>query len=106
AGDSSVLTAYGVFEGMRACARRVWGEPTLRGRRVGIAGVGKVGYHLAEHLVQDGARVVVTDVSRAALERVRRDFPEVEVVDSVEALVREPIDVYAPCAMGGALDDE
>ena len=43
AGDSSVLTAYGVFQGMRAAAERVWGEPTVAGRTVGIAGVGKVG---------------------------------------------------------------
>ncbi|MFD0784628.1 Glu/Leu/Phe/Val dehydrogenase dimerization domain-containing protein, partial [Micromonospora azadirachtae] len=35
AGDSSVLTAWGVFQGMRAAAEHVWGEPTLRGRRVG-----------------------------------------------------------------------
>ena len=43
AGDSSVLTAYGVFQGMRAAAEDVWGEPTLAGRTVGVAGVGKVG---------------------------------------------------------------
>src|SRR3954463_11391576 len=43
AGDSSVLTAYGVFQGMRASADHVWGAPTLAGRTVGVAGVGKVG---------------------------------------------------------------
>ena len=43
AGDSSVLTAYGVFQGQRACAQHLWGQPTLAGRTVGIAGVGKVG---------------------------------------------------------------
>src|SRR4051812_18985935 len=61
AGDSSVLTAYGVFQGMRAAARSQWGEPSLRGRRVGVAGVGKVGHHLVGHLLADGAEVVVTD---------------------------------------------
>ena len=55
AGDSSVLTAYGVFQGMRAAAEAVWGEPTLAGRTVGIAGVGKVGRHLVRHLTEDGA---------------------------------------------------
>jgi len=52
AGDSSVLTAYGVFQGMRAAAEAVWGEPTLAGRTVGIAGVGKVGRHLVRHLTE------------------------------------------------------
>lgn len=105
AGDSSVLTAYGVFQGMRAAAEATWGAPTLAGRRVGIAGVGKVGRHLARHLVEDGARVVVTDVHAPAVAALREELPSVEVVDSTAALVAEPLDVYAPCALGGALDD-
>ena len=105
AGDSSVLTAFGVFQGMRAAAEHVWGSPTLARRRVGVAGVGKVGYHLVGHLIDDGAEVVVTDVSVAALDRVRLAYPQVTVVDEVNDLIGEPLDVYAPCALGGALDD-
>ena len=106
AGDSSVLTAYGTFQGMRAAAEQVWGEPTLGGRTVGVAGVGKVGRHLVRHLVEDGATVVVTDVARAAVDRVRDEHPQVRVVESTEALVASELDVYAPCALGGALSDE
>jgi valine dehydrogenase (NAD+) len=106
AGDSSVLTAYGVFQGMRASAEHRWGVPTLANRTVGVAGVGKVGMHLVRHLVEDGASVVITDVSEAAIERVRRERPEVEVVADADAMVRADIDVYAPCALGGALTDE
>ena len=105
-GDSSVLTAFGVFQGMRAAAQHVWGEPTLMGRRVGIAGVGKVGRILAGHLVEDGADVVVTDVNTAAVEALTTTHPAIEVVGDVAALVRSDIDVYAPCALGGALDDD
>jgi valine dehydrogenase (NAD+) len=105
AGDSAVLTAYGVFQGMRAAAEATWGAPTLRGRRVGVAGVGKVGHHLVEHLLEDGASVVIADVNAAAIERVRTAHPEVEAVD-VDALVSQDMDVYAPCALGGALNDE
>ncbi|MFD8868437.1 Leu/Phe/Val dehydrogenase [Streptomyces sp. NPDC059590] len=105
AGDSSVLTAYGVFQGMRASAQASWGEPTLRGRRVGIAGVGKVGHHLVEHLLEDGAEVVVTDVRAESVERVRARHPEVTAVADTDALIRTELDVYAPCALGGALDD-
>ena len=106
AGDSSLLTAYGVFAGMRACAEVAWGEPTLRGRTVGVAGVGKVGRHLVGHLLDDGADVIVTDVSATALQALRSAHPSVTVVRDTETLVRCDLDVYAPCALGGALSDD
>jgi len=106
AGDSSVLTSFGVFQGMRACAEHLWGSPTLRGRTVGIAGVGKVGAKLAELLLEDGASVVVTDVSEEAVGRLRSRHPEVDVVPDTGALIGSDIDLYAPCALGGALDDD
>ena len=106
AGDSSVLTAYGVFQGMRASAQASWGTPTLRGRRVGIAGVGKVGHHLVEHLLEDGAEVVVTDVRAESVDRVLARHPRIEAVRDTGALIRADLDVYAPCALGGALDDD
>lgn len=106
AGDSSVLTAYGVFQGMLASAEHRWGSPTLRGRRVGVAGVGKVGRHLVGHLLADGASVVITDVDERAVARVRHEHPEVDFVADTDTLIRVPdLDVYAPCALGGALDD-
>jgi valine dehydrogenase (NAD+) len=105
AGDSSVLTAYGVFQGMRASAEHLWGSPSLAGRTVGVAGVGKVGVHLVDHLVAEGATVVITDVSGQAIERVRRAQPDVSVLSDADALVRSDIDVYAPCALGSALSD-
>lgn len=105
AGDSSVLTAFGVFQGMRASAEHTWGTPELTGRRVGVAGVGKVGHILVGHLVEAGAQVVVTDVSERAVERTRAVYPGVEVLDSSDELVRADLDIYAPCALGGALDD-
>jgi len=105
AGDSSILTAYGVFQGMRAAAQVAWGSATLKGRRVGVAGVGKVGHHLVEHLLEDGASIVVADVNRDAVDRVRLLHPEVDVVDP-DALVTQSMDVYAPCALGGALSDD
>jgi valine dehydrogenase (NAD+) len=106
AGDSSVLTAFGVYQGMRAAAEFVWGAPTLDNKRVGVAGVGKVGRHLVEHLREDGAEVVITDVDERAVRRVSQAWPEVDVVDSADAMVDSDIDVYAPCALGGAITDE
>ena len=106
AGDSSVLTAFGVYQGMLAAARHLWDADGLKGRRVGIAGVGKVGKHLVAHAVDEHAEVVVTDVDPAAIDWVREHHPDVDVVADADALVRTELDVYAPCALGGALDDE
>jgi valine dehydrogenase (NAD+) len=106
AGDSSVLTAFGVFQGMRACAEYLWGSTSLAGRTVGIEGVGKVGHRLAGHLLGDGARVVIFDTSPAAVERVVASHPEVSVAASRAELVSGQLDVYSPCALGGAVDDD
>jgi valine dehydrogenase (NAD+) len=104
AGDSSVLTAYGVLQGMRAAAEHAWGTPTLAGRTVGVAGVGKVGSHLVAHLVEEGAEVVVTDVDPEAVQEVVAAHG-VATVPTTDDLVAGRLDVYAPCALGGALDD-
>jgi valine dehydrogenase (NAD+) len=106
AGDSSVLTALGVFQGMRAAAEHAWGSPSLGGRSVAVEGVGKVGSHLVQHLVADGALVSVFDVSAAAVQRVRDRHPDVAVAASRAELIAGDIDVYAPCALGGAVDDD
>src|SRR5262249_6945288 len=66
AGDSSVLTALGVYQGMRAAAEHAWGTTSLDGRVVGVEGVGKVGRRLVDQLLSDGARVVIYDTSVAA----------------------------------------
>jgi valine dehydrogenase (NAD+) len=105
AGDSAVLTAFGVFQSMRAAAQHAWGSPSLAGRRVAVEGVGKVGHHLVEHLLEDGAQVVVSDVDQQAVRRVTDAFGQVEVAP-VDELPRLPVDVFAPCALGGSLDDD
>jgi valine dehydrogenase (NAD+) len=106
AGDSSVLTAWGVFQGMRAAAEHAWGSPSLGGRRVGVVGLGKVGKILTGHLLEAGAAVVATDVSERAWEWARQTHPEVDLVQDELALIKSQIDIYAPCALGGALNDQ
>src|SRR6476620_9845574 len=106
AGDSSVLTAYGVFQGMRAAAEHLWGTPSLAGRRVGISGVGKVGRRLVELLEADGASVVISDVSPDAVASVVAEHPSVEVAADRAGLIGLALDVFSPNAMGRALDDD
>ncbi|CAN5274382.1 Glu/Leu/Phe/Val dehydrogenase dimerization domain-containing protein [soil metagenome] len=106
AGDSAGLTAFGVFQGMRASAQHAWGTPSLSGRRVAVSGVGKVGRQLVDYVVADGASVVITDVAPAAVDRVRRTHPLVDVAADTTALLSQDPDIYAPCALGAALDDQ
>ena len=105
AGDSSVLTAFGVFQGMRAAAEHTWGTNSLEGRRVGVEGVGKVGHRLVGHLIEAGAEVIVCDVNPAAVSAVRARHRQVRAVADADALVAENLDVLAPCALGGTLNE-
>ncbi|MDQ6523985.1 Glu/Leu/Phe/Val dehydrogenase dimerization domain-containing protein [Nocardioides sp. LHD-245] len=115
-GDSGRSTATGVFESMRAAAELVWGDDGLRGRRVGVEGVGKVGRHLVDLLLVAGARVAVSDASPAALARLRAELaagPAADraarraaddVVEVLPSVIDAEVDVYAPCALGATLD--
>lgn len=103
-GNSAIITAYGVWRGMKAAALEVFGNDSLTGRHVAIQGLGKVGYHLVERLVEEGARLTVTDVSPENVRRVAQAF-DVEVVDP-DAIYGVPCDIFAPCAVGAVLNDE
>lgn len=99
-GDSGPSTALGVFTALRTAAVRLWGDDALTGQVVGVEGAGKVGLHLVGLLLEAGAAVRVSDPHPAARTRVRDLYPSVRLVDSA----RERVDIYAPCALGGTLD--
>lgn len=106
AGDSSVLTAYGVFRAMHAAARFVWDAGDLDGRRIGIVGVGKVGRHLVGHAVGEGAKVLVSDIDPDALDWVRDHHPAVGIAATDDEVMAAELDIVAPCALGGAIHDD
>lgn len=103
-GDPSPITAHGVAVAIRSCVYQVWRDASVRGRRIGIQGVGKVGYNLAGILKKEGAEVVVADPSVDNLGRAVADFG-VETCPPDQILELE-CDVLAPCALGGVLNEE
>jgi leucine dehydrogenase len=103
-GDPSPWTAMGVELSIRAVMRRLTGTDDLVGRTVAIAGVGKVGAALACRLGAAGCHVVVADVDRRAIERLRTHLA-VEVVEP-DVVHRCEVDVFAPCATGRILDEQ
>lgn len=103
-GDPSPFTAYGVYLGIRAALRRVYGEESLRGRRIAVQGVGHVGSALCRRLREAGAEVLAAD--RKA-ERVQRLAEEIGVVPATEEeIFTAEVDVFAPCALGGVINDD
>jgi valine dehydrogenase (NAD+) len=104
--DPSPATAWGVRWAMLAAAERAWDAPSLADRRVAVSGVGKVGSALVGHLVDDGAQVVVADVSTTAVERVLAAHPRagIEVADPA-TVHTTACDVFAPCALGAVLSE-
>jgi len=100
-GDPSPITAYGVLQGMKACAAERWGHDSLEGRRVAVQGLGKVGWHLTELLQKANATVVGSDVNRDRAAEARQ-LLGIETVDP-DAIYDVSADIFAPCALGGAI---
>jgi len=103
-GDPSPVTAFGVYRGMKACAKYRYGSSDLGGKKVAIQGCGNVGYYLAELLHKEGAELVVADIDKAKVERVLADFGAKAVgPDEIHAVQGH---VFAPCALGGIINDQ
>lgn len=103
-GDPSPVTALGVFSGLRAAVEERYGKSSLEGMSVAVQGCGHVGYYLVGHLVKAGAHVVVADVDADAVKRTLTDYRGVEAV-SPENIYEVPCEIFAPCAMGGILNE-
>ncbi len=103
-GDPSPVTAYGVYMGMKACAKVQFGSDSLEGKTIAVQGVGHVGEYLVKHLAAEKANVVITDIHEETLKRVANEYG-VKVVASNE-IYDVPMDIYAPCAMGATINDE
>lgn len=100
-GNPSPSTAHGVYVGMKAAAKKAFGSNSLEGKTIIIEGVGKVGYLLAEAALDEGAKVIATDIFEGPRERARElgcEIVEGDKMFDIEA------DIYAPCALGGSIN--
>ncbi|WP_163851639.1 Glu/Leu/Phe/Val family dehydrogenase [Pseudooceanicola aestuarii] len=100
-GDPSPFTAEGVFECLRAGAEVAFGSADLTGRRVMVQGLGHVGTALAARLHGAGAQLLVSDLDAAAVERAANGWGAQPCAP--DAVLDQPMDIFAPCAMGGVL---
>ncbi|HYK81529.1 MAG TPA: amino acid dehydrogenase [Gemmatimonadales bacterium] len=102
-GDPSPVTGYGVYRGIKACARYRFGTDTLHAKHVALQGCGSVGYHLARLLHAEGARLTCTDVDPERVRRVVAEFGAEAV--GPDAIYDVAADIFAPCALGAVLND-
>jgi len=103
-GDPSPFTALGVRRGIEACVKFKLNRASLEGVHVAVQGVGHVGYHLCKQLHAEGAKLSVADVDALKAERAQREFGAKVV--SLDEIFGIDCDVFAPCALGSALNDK
>src|SRR6266540_4079098 len=102
-GDPSPVTAYGVYRGMKACARYRYGSDGLAGKSVALQGCGSVGYHLAKLLFAEGAEITCTDIDPQRVKRVVEECGAMAVAS--DAIYDVRANIFAPCALGAVIDD-
>jgi len=103
-GDPSPVTAFGVYRGIKACAKHRYGSDSLSGKTIAIQGCGHVGYFLGQLLVREGAKLIVTDIDPTKVQKVVEEF-RAEAVKPDE-IIGVKADIFAPCALGGIINDD
>jgi leucine dehydrogenase len=103
-GDPSRFTAWGVFKGIQAVAKSLWGSPSIRRRTIAIQGLGNVGSKLANILFWEGANLILSDIHIHKAEEIAHLYGA-QVVPN-DAFFLTPCDIMAPCALGGVLNDQ
>jgi leucine dehydrogenase len=102
-GDTSIMTGLGVYRGIKACARAVWGSDSLTGKKIAMQGFGKVSLNTAHHLLKEGAHLVASDVFPGSLDRARS--MGIEVVEP-ERIYDVECDIFSPNALGGVINSD
>jgi len=103
-GDPSPFTALGTYKSMLACCKHVYGDASVSGKTITVQGVGNVGYYLCKLLHDDGANLIISDVSDERLKTCVDEFGAKVV--GVDEIYSVPCDIYAPCALGATVNDD
>ncbi|MCY4513496.1 MAG: leucine dehydrogenase, partial [Bdellovibrionales bacterium] len=102
-GDPSRSTALGVYYGILSAVKWKLKKDSLENLKISVQGAGSVGFALIEHLVKEKAEVYVSDVKDTILDRVKKSFPSIKIVEP-DKILSIPCDVFSPCALGGVID--
>ncbi|MEO0467235.1 MAG: Glu/Leu/Phe/Val dehydrogenase dimerization domain-containing protein [Pseudomonadota bacterium] len=103
-GDPSPVTARGIFCGLKAATARAFGSDDVSGRTVAVQGVGSVGGYLCEHLAEAGAKLIICDVDKAALDAVAARTGATIVAP--EEIYDQDADIFSPNALGAIINED
>lgn len=103
AGNPAPHTAKGVFLGIKACVKEVFGTDMLAGRSVVVQGIGNVGEHLVELLRAENVEVYISDINEERLQHVARTYKAKPI--SADKIFGIGADIYSPCALGATVND-
>jgi len=103
AGNPALYTAKGVFLGIKACVKEVFGTDMLAGKSVVVQGIGNVGEHLVDLLRQENVEVYISDINQERLQEVARKY-KAKPIDA-DKIFTIGADIYSPCALGATVND-
>lgn len=103
-GNPSPVTAYGIYQGMKASARYAFGDDSLKGKKIAVQGVGNVAYTLCKYLHEEGAELYVSDIYQPNVDRAVRDFGATAV--DPDEIYDLDCDIFSPCALGAVINDD
>lgn len=103
-GDPSPVTAWGVYNGMLACAEKAFGQKSLKGLHIALQGLGAVNYYLLKYLQQEGAKVTACDINPEAVARAKKEFGVQEV--GAETIYDVACDMFSPGALGAIINPQ
>ena len=103
-GDSSQPTAYGVYLGLKAASKFVYGTDSLEGKKIALQGIGKVGAKLIEYLTKENANIYVSDINKEILKNITDKY-KLKAFKNSE-LYSMDLDIFSPCALGAILNSE
>ncbi len=102
---AAMITAYGVYWGIKACAKKIFGTSDLAGRTIAIQGLGSVGKEIVDYLKTEDVTLYVSDLVYDNIKEVEDKYPEIEMIKPQDILYKE-VDIFVPCAVGSIIDDE
>lgn len=103
-GNPSPITAYGVYQGMKATAEEAFGDDSLEGKTVAVQGMGNVAFSLCKYLHEEGANLIVTDINQERVKLAVEKF-QAQAVDP-DDIYDVDCDIYSPCALGATINDD
>lgn len=99
AGDPSPWASLSTYYSMRGALKFVYGDPSLKGKKIYIKGIGKVGMELARLVYKEGAILIVSDIDENRTNQALKSFPGISII-SPSPFYSEEYDIFAPCALG------